>query len=154
MQGINIKSAILSGVIAGFIFVILEMIMVPLFAGGSPWGPPRMIAAVILGSEVLPPPATFEPGMMLVAILVHLSLSIIFGLILAAFIHQLNMARSIYFGLAFGIVLYIINFYIFTEFFPWFVNARNWITVFSHAVFGLTAGWMYYKMKSHATAGA
>jgi hypothetical protein len=37
------KVATRAGIIAGFVFS-LEMVMVPLFGGGSPWGPPRMMA--------------------------------------------------------------------------------------------------------------
>lgn len=35
------KAAIWAGIIAGAVFMMLEMIMVPLSLGGSPWGPPR-----------------------------------------------------------------------------------------------------------------
>jgi len=41
-------------IIAGLVFMALEMMLVPLLQGGSPWGPPRMIAAIGMGKEVLP----------------------------------------------------------------------------------------------------
>ena len=45
----------------------MEMEMVPLFVGGSPWGPPRMIAAIGMGRGVLPPPDSFALVPMMVA---------------------------------------------------------------------------------------
>jgi hypothetical protein len=45
--------------------MMLQMGLVAL-AGDSPWGPPRMIAAIVMGEGVLPPPATFDlmmPGL-------------------------------------------------------------------------------------------
>jgi hypothetical protein len=46
-------------------------------------------------------------------------------------------------GLVFGLVIYAINFYGFTALFPWFAEARNWITILAHAIFGLTLGLVY-----------
>jgi hypothetical protein len=43
-----LKAAILAGLIAGVVFMMLEMILVPVFMNGSPWAPPRMIAAIIM----------------------------------------------------------------------------------------------------------
>jgi len=54
------KAAVWAGVIAGLVFLILEMIMVPVFANGSPWGAPRMMAAIVMGQGVLPPLVTFD----------------------------------------------------------------------------------------------
>lgn len=36
-RAIDWKAAIIAGIIAGAIFMILEMILVPLVGGGSPW---------------------------------------------------------------------------------------------------------------------
>lgn len=36
----DLRSAAIAGLIAGVVFLVLELIMVPVFGGGSPWGPP------------------------------------------------------------------------------------------------------------------
>lgn len=46
-------------------------------------------------------------------------------------------------GIGFGLTLYVVNFYGFTALFPWFAMARNWVSIVSHAVFGLAAAWAY-----------
>lgn len=50
------KAVIIAALIAGAVFMMLEMIMVPLFLNGSPWAPPRLIAGIIMGKSVLPMP--------------------------------------------------------------------------------------------------
>lgn len=52
-RSVDWRAAIWAGIIAGAVFVVLEMLMVPLFLGGSPWGPPRMIGAIVMGEGVL-----------------------------------------------------------------------------------------------------
>ena len=144
------RAAVWAGVIAGLVFLMLEMILVPMFMGGSPWGPPRMIAAIALGKAVLPPPDTFAPGILAAALVVHFVLSILYALILAALIARSGRGTAIWAGAVFGLLLYFVNFYLFTGIFPWFAMARNWISGFSHLVFGLLAGWAYAALRQPA----
>src|SRR5438105_11809794 len=75
------RAAAWSGVIAGIAFMMVEMILVWLVMGQSPWGPPRMMAAMLMGKDVLPPPADFAMAPMMVAMMIHLVLSIAYGLV-------------------------------------------------------------------------
>ncbi len=61
-----------------------------------------MIAAIILGKEVLPPPATFNLSIFVTALVVHLILSIAYVLILAWVIDRWDMERALLAGLVFG----------------------------------------------------
>src|SRR5688500_5057098 len=54
------RSAIWAGIVAGAVFMILEMLLVQLLGLGSMWAPPRMIATIVMGRDVLPPPDTFD----------------------------------------------------------------------------------------------
>lgn len=142
---IDWKAAIWAGIIAGLVFMILEMLLVQLVGEGSMWGPPRMMAAIVMGREVLPPPATFDAGVFIVAMLVHFVLSLVYALIFAAIVSRWPMPTTgaAIGGLVFGLVIYAVNFYGFTVLFPWFAEARNWITILAHAIFGLTLGLVY-----------
>jgi uncharacterized membrane protein YagU involved in acid resistance len=142
--GVDYGAAVKAGLLAGLIFLILEMVMVPLFLGGSAWGPPRMIGAMVMGSEVLPPPATFSLGVVLVAMLVHFILSVVFAIILAFLVNRMTLGAAIGAGAVFGFVLYLVNFYGFTAIWPWFEMARNWVSVFAHISFGIAAAWAYH----------
>jgi len=140
---INAKAALWAAIIAGAVFMMLEMIMVPIFMGGSPWGPPRMIAAIGMGKEVLPPPATFDAGIMMVAMLIHFGLSVILAFLFAFIARGRTVAIATMIGAAFGLVVYLVNFYGMTAVFPWFAMGRGWIGIFAHAMYGAVLGFVY-----------
>lgn len=139
-------AAIWAGLAAGVVFMMLEMLMLMFFAGQSPWGPVRMMAAIVLGPEVLPPPATFDLGIAMTAMAVHFPLSILYGLLIALMIFRLREGSGLAIGAAFGLAVYFINFYGMTAIFPWFANARGWISLVAHLLFGLVAAWVYKEI--------
>lgn len=143
---LDLRAAVWAGLISGAVFVMLEMLMVPLFLDGSPWGPPRMIAAIALGEGVLPPPATFDLGILVAAMVVHFALSVLYAIALAVVVERVGFGLALAIGTGFGLLLYVVNFYGFTAVFPWFAMARNWVSVFAHAVFGLVAAWAYVAL--------
>ena len=150
------RAGIYAGLIAGVVFLTLEMSMVWLFMGESPWAPPRMIAAMVLGEGVLPmppdKPATFSLGVVMTAMVIHFVLSIIYGLIGAAIVaHRMGYAAAIGLGAVCGLAIYLINFYpIADALFPWFAMARNWISIFAHVMFGAIAGAAYVGLRKPA----
>ena len=140
---ISTKAVIWSGLIAGAVFLMLEMLMVPMFLGGSPWGPPRMIAAIAMGEGVLPPPATFDMTILLVASIIHFVLSLVLAFIFAFIAKGRTAGSAALIGGVFGLVVYLVMFYGMTAVFPWFEMARTWVTIFVHIVFGVLLGWVY-----------
>lgn len=153
---LNWKAAILAGLIAGVVFLTIEMILVGTVGGDSLWAPPRMIAAIAMGPDVLPPPATFDAGIVMVALIVHFALAVIYAFILGWIISrwQLGLAAAILGGVVFSLIIYVVNFYGFTALFPWFAMARNWISILAHVMFGLVLGAVYQAMtKSAVRAG-
>lgn len=137
------RAVVGAGLIAGVVFLMAEMIMLPLFLGVSPWGPSRMMAAILLGKGVLPPPATFDFGVMMIAMMVHFVLAVAYTFVIAWIVQRRGTASAIGIGALAGLVLYFLNFYVFTAAFPWFAMARNWVTVVTHVAFGLIAAWSY-----------
>ncbi len=147
-QSLNWKAAIIAGLVAGLVFMMLEMVLVGTIGGQSPWGPPRMIAAMVMGKDVLPPPATFNMGIMMVAMMIHFLTSIILAAVLGwAISHwRMNLMTSLIVGTIFGLVVYFVDFYLMTAVFPWFAMARGGIAIFAHAMFGLVLGGTYYAI--------
>ena len=151
------RAAAIGGCVAGAVFLVLELL--PMWvAGQSPWGPLRMIAAIPLGRGVLSQPATFDAGIVLVALIVHFVLSVIFALILAVIIAPFNFDSSLGMaslaGAVFGVAVYLINFYGMSQVFPWFADARGWVSFLSHIVFGLVAADMYVQLERKEGAAA
>ena len=143
------KAAVWAGLIAGAVFLVLEMVLVPLALGESMWGPPRMMAAIVMGERVLPPPATFDPLILLVAMAVHFPLSVLFAIPAAWIVQRMGpgVGATLLLGALWGLALYAINFYAMTAFFPWFAMARNWVSIVGHAVFGFVATWAYLAFR-------
>ncbi len=141
----SLKGAFKACAIAAMVFLAAEMAMVALIEGNSPFGPPRMMAAIVMGPDVLPPPASFDLTIMSVGLLVHLALSIVLA-ILWGFIHSnLGLSRwvAVLVAAGFGLLVYFVNFYGFTALFPWFEMARGTVSAVAHAIFGIALGWAY-----------
>ena len=140
---LDVKAAVIAGLIAGAIFLLVLLIAYPLATGGTPWTIFRFIGAIVLGEAVLPPPTTFDAGVVVTAVLIHFALSILYTLVLAFIVHRWGLLISAVGGLFFGLALYLINFFTFTMFFPWFFPARAWPFSLVHILFGAVAGVVY-----------
>ena len=149
---INWSAAIWASIIAGLVFAVLEVAMVPLFQGKSPWAPLHMIGAIAIGPDAMAAPDTFDVGIIATAVVVHMILAIIYGILLAFLIARLDLGMAVIVGVVYGLALYAINFYGFTKWFPWFADARDWISIFTHIVqSGLVA--YLYKLFDRRRAG-
>lgn len=153
---VDLSAALWAGLIAGMVFLVMEMVLITIAGGGSAWAPPRMMAAIAMGSDVLPGPdnpPTFDLGIVLVGMAVHFVLSVALAIVLGAGLGMIGAGTgtAVALGAAFGLLVYFVNFYGFTALFPWFENARNWITIASHLVFGAAAGGSYVALARHRT---
>jgi hypothetical protein len=136
---------------AGVVFLVLELALATLIPGGSPWASPRMLASIILGRDVLHAPASFEAGIMVAALAMHFLLAIVFALILSLIMVRFSFDSSAGMaslaGAMFGLAMYLLNFYGMTRLFPWFAEARNWVSVVSHLVFGVVVADTYMRLE-------
>jgi uncharacterized membrane protein YagU involved in acid resistance len=150
---IDWSAAVVAGVVAGVVFLLMEMFLMPLF-GFAPtmWAPPRMIGAIGLGESALPPPATFDFGIVMVAMLIHFATSILFALAAAFLIRNLGMGAAIGVSIVAALLLYLFVFYLMTPVWPWFADARNWLSILAHVVFGAIVGW-WYKARARPVTG-
>jgi hypothetical protein len=147
------RASVWAGLIAGAVFMMVEMLMVMLFLGQSPWGPPRMIAAMLMGREVLPPPASFSAGVMMVAMAIHFPLSIIYGVVVGWIVHRLRSTSVLLIGTVFGLAIYFVNFHLIAPaVFPWFTEAQGWVSIAAHAIYGLVLGASYAGLRRHLPA--
>ena len=144
------RATIWAGVIAGTLATLVQVMLWLVLTDDFPailYRDARLTAAMALGYSVLPPPATFDVGIMLIAALIHFMLSIIYAALLAPLATRLKTILAPLAGVGFGVTLYIVNLYGFTAIFPWFAQARGWITLIVHMVFGVTAitvyRWLY-----------
>ena len=141
-QLVDWRAAILSGLFAGVAFFLLQMALTALLLG-SPWVFARMTAAMVLGRGVLPPPATFDLGIVATAFALHMVLSLAYASLIAYVIHRGGLVIGVVGGAALGLALYAINYWTFAHWFTWFLDLKSGIALLSHIVFGALAGGLY-----------
>ena len=144
--GIDVVAGVSAGVAAGILATVVQIVLWAIFTDALPailYRDSRFAAAIVLGPGVLPPPATFDKQIILIATLVHFTLSITYALMLAWLIADLRTRTSLLAGAAFGLGLYAVNMYAFTAIFPWFASSRDWITTLTHLAFGMVLAAAY-----------
>jgi hypothetical protein len=148
-RSIDWRAAACAGLVAGGIATALQMVawwmagaaVEELLARDA-----ALTAAVVLGRDVLQSSSGFAREVFLAATLVHLSLSLLYGLLLAPLIAGRGRAASLGIGVACGLLLFGVNLYGFTLVFPWFAQARDAITLLAHAAFGAACAGVYKAM--------
>lgn len=126
--------------------------------GGAMWEPLRMTAAIVMGHNVLPQNAGFDVAVILMALVVHFTLSAILGITLAAvmasFSFDSSFGMATLTGVSFGLVVYWFDFHGMTHVFPWFADARGAASLGTHVVFGLVAADTYWRFKGKVDIAA
>lgn len=145
-QVVDWSAAVWAGVVSGMVFLLANVIINAAITG-SPWIIFRLFATIIMGPEVLPPPAGFDLKIFAIAHLIHVPLSIGFACLIAYVLHRWGIIVGIIGGAIFGLALYLINFYTLTYFFPWFFPLRSWMMMLSHVIYGATAGGVYEALE-------
>ena len=141
-QIVDWRAAILAGLFAGIALFLLQMAITGLLVG-SAWVFPRMTAALVMGRAVLPPPATFDGGIVALGFAVHMALSFAYAALFAFILHRGGLLAGIVGGALLGLGLYAINYWTFATFFPWFLDIRSGVVLANHVVFGALAGGIY-----------
>lgn len=140
------RAAALAGLLAGLVATAVQLLLWWATARqpvGMLLRDTRLAAAIVMGSSVLPPPATFDWSVMAAATTVHGVLSIAYGLLLGRMVAHLPMRSALLAGGILGLVIFFINMYGFTVLFPWFAVSRDWITAIAHLFFGMSAALIY-----------
>ncbi len=146
-QVMDWKAAFYSGIISGFVLLLLVMFAVPSIMGWNAWIVVRYIASIFMGQTILPPPATFHLTALIIALITHIIISVGSAILLAFTIHRWELLIGIIGGAVFGLCLYGINFFSLTYFFPWFFLIKGWPMMLSHIIFGAVAGGVYEALE-------
>lgn len=141
-KGFDARAATWAGVWAGVVYWALRGVFnIP---GSAAWEPFRRFCSVFLKEGALPYPGTFN-AIYLVAAIPALAIAVLYSAILADFIHA-RKSGAITIGAVYGLVLYVINYYLFTGIFPQLVAGRHWTTALCYLVFGAVAARMYKSL--------
>lgn len=144
-------AAAVSGFAAGAVLMVLDLIWSTVFDPHGPWRTSHMIAPIFTGAESLPASYQFNLGVVASALAIHYALGIVFGLVIGALLVQLELDSTpgiaLVAGASMGFALYLLNFELLTDFFPWLVALRGVETIAAHVVFGVVAALLYCRLK-------
>jgi len=127
-RSFHLGPALGAGFIAGAILLIVPR--------GSPWGSLTFFSPVIMGRAV---PRSIEIPLLVVWML-HLAVSLVYGLIISRTVATLRRRRAFVTGALAGLVLYALNFGVVSALWP-SLRGAEFSVVVTHVVFGLiTAG--------------
>jgi hypothetical protein len=139
-----------AGLAAGVAY-LLAQVLASLALGGMGAEPFQRISAILLGPDALPPPGEWTERAVSMAILIHLSLSAIYGrLVDAVVMRSFSMARAAALGALVGVVLFVVNRLLIAPYvFPWFDESRNLLTAINHMLFGLVAALLCITLRRY-----
>jgi len=140
LRHVTWRAVLISGLVAGTLFLITDLIFAPLVTNVSGALTLRYFAALVLGSKVLTQTGT---GILVTGIVVHYVLSLVFALVIALVVHRWGMVVGIVGGAIMGVAIYGINLYTVTVLFPWFFAINSPVILLCHAIFGAVAGGVY-----------
>jgi hypothetical protein len=153
--GGGLFALLVATVAAGTLSTLVQVVLWIAFTDAWPailFRDARLAAALVLGPSVLPPPASFDPGVMAVATLVHFALSLVYTAFVARLVERRTPGTAAAIGAAFGLVLYAVNLHGFTLVFPWFAQARDWIAMAAHVAFGVAAALTWIGVRPRRVA--
>ena len=134
--------------IAGTVFLLLDLFVVPALMGSNFWISVRLTASIALGQQVLAPPATFNGAALFAAVLVHYFLALLMTGIIALVVHRGGLMNGIIGGAILGLAFYFINYYTLTFFWPQFFAMKHGSVIAAHVIFGALAGGLYEWLES------
>ena len=141
-QLVDWKAAMAAG-LAGGLVSFTSNILLSSWVLGSTWLLTKIIASILLGEAMLPPPADFSWPVLFSSLLIHLLLSVIFASLIAIVVHQWGIIISFLGGAMMGLAFYTIAFYTFSILFPWFFAFRSWIFLVMYVLYGAFTGSVY-----------
>jgi hypothetical protein len=142
---------LVSGLAAGAVLMVLDLLWSVVVESGGPWRTSHMIAPIFTGADAAQlTEYKFSWGVVAIALAVHYALGMLFGLVLAAVMTPLHLdvtpAKAIVAGIVAGAILYVVNFHLLTQMFPWLAELRGWPSIAANLLFGATAALLYCKL--------
>jgi hypothetical protein len=139
-----------AGLTGGAVFLVIQLVLLPATLHVPVDWMLRLIASLLAGPVTL----TSAPGktgaVLAPALAMHTALSLLFAYVLCKIGDALPFWRAIVVGAAFGLGLYMFNFYVMTLVLPWFITVRGGATVLAHVLFGATTMLAHKGLSSSA----
>ena len=144
---IGMRAAAMAGLLAGGVYLLMQMSFSAWLRDSSYLAPLQRIAAIVLGQDAAPPSDGLTAGATVIALLVHFGLAIAYAACAGAIFRQMEKWEAISVGPILGYALYIVNFLLIApRLFPWFEPVDGPLTALAHVMFGLVCGLVYVEI--------
>ena len=156
ISAISLGQGALAGLIGGIVLAMFAMI-VAWAAGDGLWSPPRAITGMFGGAEYAG--SGFAFGSIAVGVMLHMMLSMVFGVIYAfaidAITHGLGAPVQLVTGMVYGVFIWAINTYLIGPRMPGdqlMTDAMPaWAWFVGHVMFGAVLGYLYAYWRTRET---
>src|ERR1700687_82530 len=130
-------AAVIAGLLAGLVLLLMLEFLAVVIYDEPPWKLFRAIAAMVFGPDTLEPDDEYQLGAMALGLGLHFSFSVLYALAFCRLLVEFPSEVAPWLGMLFGVVLYSVDLYGFSNLFPWLSAMRSFDTLVSHALFGL-----------------
>ena len=147
-RGIHLRwvDAVGAGLLAGAIFLLLEMITAVVFGAGTPFGPAQVTLHGLTGGDGLP--ERLNVGLVLSGLLLHFVLAVVVTVPLAILIHPWrDILLCAVVGLTMGAALFFLNEALLARMLPIWTEARYGFMIVDYAIFGMTGAIAYKRLQ-------
>lgn len=136
----------IAALIAGAVFLAVNMLVTGLVLGLSPQTILRYAASSVLGPSVL---TDTSFAVTTFGFLMHWVLSLLYTLIIAIVVHRWGLWVGIIGGGILGLCIYVIIFYAVTLIMPWLFAISGPLLAFNHVLLGAMAGGIYESLDTY-----
>jgi hypothetical protein len=135
-----------AGLVGGVSYLAAQMTFSATLQGGSGSETLQRMSAMLLGPDAAAPTVALTPTVIGFALLIHLSLSAMYGKWIDAAVMRLKMLPAAGVGACIGGLMFVVNRLLIAPYvFPWFERSNNLITAADHLLFGVvTALWVVH----------
>jgi hypothetical protein len=135
-----------AGIIAGALFLALEMFLIRATGRGGFWDPVRLSASIAMGNAVVASERPITSDIIFIGMLVHFLLAIWYAVVLGMVVHKLRTVPALLVGAVFGLLMYVFHFHVLAGMYPWVVGFRSWMAIITHVIFGISVAWIYKQL--------
>ena len=149
---LNLRASLCAGLAAAVVSTLAQVAAWIAFTDAFPailWRDARFAAAIVLGKTALDDTHSFAT-VWVAATVVHFALSIAYAMLLGVALRKSTRLAAVLAGTFFGALIFVVNMHLLTRYFPWFIEARDPITLAAHVVFGVTAALVYRHLDSRS----
>lgn len=136
---VSLIAGVEAGLLAGATFLLLEYLSSVLFGAASPLGPASITLRRIFVLDASAMVQEYWPAVLFV----HFTLSIVTTLVLGYIIRRVVLYWAVTFGMLYGLLLFVINFFGFAVVLPAITAAGDVFMAANYAIYGGIAAWAY-----------